>query len=81
LTLNQRETAESEEEKKYNERIYSQQKEEEKKSNQNPSNDSMIDICGFMNETDEYGSTLDNEQPKKAFQLDFELEDQIIQKN
>ena len=41
----------------------------------------MIDICGFMDATDDYGSSLENDQPKKAFQLDFELEDQIILKN
>ena len=35
-----------------------------------------------MDETDNYdGKSNDEDQPKKAFQLDFELEDKIIRKN
>ena len=41
----------------------------------------MMNICGFMDETDDYGKSNDEDQPKKTFQLDFELEDKIIRKN
>lgn len=45
--------------------------------------ESFMDIGGFMNATDDYGSSNDNENPKtkKTFAIDHDVEDQIIQKN